>query len=208
MAGLMDQLGQVIAGIGANPVVRMVFTGAVVYIVIVWLAVAFWAYQDARRRHASPIAPYFASGALVIASPVLFPLALMVYRVVRPAETLSEARARALDNRLTALERSALLACPGCSKLVDETWLSCPACRARLAHRCLSCGRSMGLDWVACAWCATEFALPTALDAPSPAFRKPIAGRGPATDQVPLVDEAPIATRRGLKRPQARAARA
>src|SRR3977135_935626 len=117
MAGLIDQFGQVIAGIGANPVVRTVVTGAVVYIVIVWLAVAFWAYQDARRRHASPVAPYLASGAVVLASPVLFPLALMVYRVVRPAETLSEARARALDNRLTEYERSVLLACPGCSKL-------------------------------------------------------------------------------------------
>ena len=202
MAGLMDQFGQVIAGIGAQPVVRMVVTGAAVYFVIVWLAAAFWVYQDARRRHASPIAPYLASAALVIASPVLFPMALMVYRVVRPGETLSEARARALDDRLTAIERSALLACPGCSKLVDETWLSCPACRTRLAYRCFSCGRSMGLDWNACAWCATEFAHPTALDVPSAAALKR------RVEQAPLTGEAPIANRRGLKRPQANPARA
>jgi hypothetical protein len=208
MAGLMDQLGQVIAGIEANPVVRMVMTGALVYIVIVWLAVASWVYQDARRRHASPVAPYFASGALVMASPVLFPLALMVYRVVRPAETLSEARARALDDRLTALERAALLTCPSCSKLVDEAWLGCPACRTRLAHRCLSCGRSMALDWSACAWCATEFAQPARLDAPLVSARKRIAGAAPAADPVPAPDGAPTVNRRGLKRPQAKPARA
>jgi len=182
MAGLMDQFGQVIAGIGDQPVVRLVVSGAAVYFVIVWLAAAFWAYQDARRRHASPIVPYLAAGVLVIASPVLFPLALIVYRVVRPAETLAEARARALDNRLTALERSGLLACPGCSKLVDETWLSCPACRTRLAHRCLACGRSMELDWNACAWCATELAHPASLDVPSAPQRA--SDRPPATDRA------------------------
>ena len=197
MAGLMDQFGQVIAGIVAHPVVRLVVTGAAVYFVIVWLAAAFWVYQDARRRHASPIAPYLASGALVIASPVLFPLALIVYRIVRPAETLSEARVRSLDDRLTALERSVLLACPGCSKLVDEKWLSCPACRTRLAHRCLACGRSIGLDWSTCGWCATEFAHPTPLDAPSRTARKRITDGAPAPEQPPAIDAAPTANRRG-----------
>jgi hypothetical protein len=155
-----------VAAFGQLPAVRLALAAAAIYIVILWLASAFWASQDARRRHRSLAAPYLAAATIVLASPALFPLALLVYRVVRPAQTLSEARQQLLEDRLADLDLQALAGCPDCGTSVEVDWLVCPTCRTRLAHRCLECGRSMRLEWSVCAWCGAEVRQPTLLDAP------------------------------------------
>jgi Double zinc ribbon len=164
MGNLMDQFGEAIAAFTDHPVVRAVVAGATFYVVLLWLAAAFWAFQDLRRRHHNPAMPYLAAAAIILVSPLLFPLAIVVYRTVRPAETLAESRERELNDRLVDLEAAESLNCPGCGDAVEEQWVACPACRTRLAHRCLSCHRSMGLDWTVCAWCATEFGRPVIAD--------------------------------------------
>jgi hypothetical protein len=164
MGNLMDQFGEAITAFVEQPVVRAVVAGAAIYLVLVWLAAAIWAFHDLRRRHRDPALPYLAAAAIVIVSPMLFPLAVLVYRIVRPAETLAESRERQLNDRLIDMEVADNLHCPGCGNPVEEQWLACPSCRTRLAHRCMSCQRSMGLDWTVCAWCATEFGRPLIAD--------------------------------------------
>jgi hypothetical protein len=165
MGNLMDQFGEGIAAFTDQPVVRAVFAGAAIYIVMVWLATAFWAFHDLRRRHHDPALPYVAAASVILVSPVLFPLAVIVYRIVRPGETLAESRERHLNDRLVDLEVAESIHCPACGQGLEEQWLACPACRTRLAHQCLSCHRSMGLDWTLCAWCGTEFGRPVITDA-------------------------------------------
>jgi hypothetical protein len=157
MDALFEQLGNTVASIFSNPIVRLMTYGFVAYVVVLWMASAWWALNDMRRRHRDPVLPFIAAGAVILASPVLFPLAVVVYRIVRPSETLAEARERELTERLESLEVDMALACPGCARSVEEDWLACPSCRTRLAHRCVSCGRSMGLDWTICGWCGAEF---------------------------------------------------
>jgi hypothetical protein len=164
MDNLLEQFGQAIGAFTDQPIVRAVITGAAIYVVLVWLATAFWAFHDLRRRHRDPVLPYVAAAAVVIASPLLFPLAVIVYRIVRPGETLAESRERQLNDRLVDLEAAESLRCPGCATQVEEQWLACPSCRTRLAHECLSCHRSMGLDWTLCAWCGREFGRPVTTD--------------------------------------------
>jgi RNA polymerase subunit RPABC4/transcription elongation factor Spt4 len=157
MGGLFEQIGGVVGAILDHPLVRFTSLAISAYVVLLWLAFAFWVLQDMRRRHSEPMAAYVAAGGIIVASPLLFPLALIVYRILRPSETLAEARERELTERLDALEADLELACPGCHRSVEEDWLICPACRTRLAHRCASCGRTMGLDWTLCGWCGSEF---------------------------------------------------
>jgi len=157
---LFEQVGSTLDSIFNTPVVRLLTTAFVAYIALVWLASAYWVLQDMRRRHHDPALPYLAAAGVIIASPVLFPLALIVYRIIRPGETFAEARERELTERLEQLEHDLALACPTCSRSVEEDWLVCPACRTRLAHLCVSCGRSMGLDWTLCGWCGAEFGRP------------------------------------------------
>src|SRR5262245_60706367 len=70
-----------------------------VFVVLLWLALAYWTFQDARRRFESPIAV-----AGCVALSVLLPFfGSIIYLIVRPPEYLDEARERELE--LLALER-------------------------------------------------------------------------------------------------------
>jgi hypothetical protein len=175
MDTLFEQFGGALAAFLDHPVVRTTMLVAVAYTAILWLATAWWVLHDMRRRHRDPALPFVASAGIILASPILFPLALVVYRIVRPGRTLAEAREQELTDRLAAIEAEETLRCPGCELAVEESWLACPACRTRLAHRCLACDRTMGLDWDLCAWCGAEFgahvstqALPARLKPGSP----------------------------------------
>lgn len=177
MASFTDQVGKGVAGFAELPAVRLALVAAGLYLVLVWLACAFWVFQDSRRRQSHLATPYLAAAAIVLASPLIFPLALIVYRIVRPGQTRSEARQQRLEDRLADLDLQALAGCPDCGTWVEENWLVCPSCRTRLAHRCVECGRSMRLDWSVCAWCAAEVAQPTLLDAPQtslPTLSEPV----------------------------------
>jgi hypothetical protein len=70
-----------------------------VFVVLLWLALAYWTYQDARRRMESP-GLVAASVALSVVIPFL---GSIIYLIVRPPESLDEARERELE--LLALER-------------------------------------------------------------------------------------------------------
>ncbi len=70
-----------------------------VFVVLLWVALAYWTYQDARRRIQSP-----GLVAACVALSVLIPfLGSIIYLIVRPPEYLDEARERELE--LLALEQ-------------------------------------------------------------------------------------------------------
>jgi hypothetical protein len=215
-----DLFGGILDGLANNLIVQVLWAGIAAYVVILWLATAWWSLHDLRRRHADPAMPYLAAAMIVIASPVLFPLALIVYWILRPAETLAEARERELEELLEELDPIET-GCPGCRRGVDPSWLSCPSCRSRIAYQCAACGRAMELDWSLCAWCGEEFGgrgvrVPAALaaaaarqpDSPAasaasvagPSTAPAAAGAsasGPGTPRVPPARTAPAARRAG-----------
>src|SRR5919109_5629414 len=151
-----EALAEALAAILDHPLLRVAGVVIQLFLVTLWLASAWWVMRDLRERQPGLAPPYLAAGAIIVSTPLLFVPALLIYRIVRPAETLGEAYERRLVTAARELE-SAADRCPGCRRLVDDRWLACPSCRTRLAHRCVSCGRSMELDWLACAWCGTEF---------------------------------------------------
>ncbi len=70
-----------------------------IFVVLLWLALIWWTYQDARRRIEAP--PLVAA---CVALSVLIPfLGTVIYLIVRPPEYLDEARERELE--LLALEQ-------------------------------------------------------------------------------------------------------
>lgn len=70
-----------------------------IFVVLLWVALAYWTYQDARRRIQSP-GLVAASVALSVVLPFL---GSIIYLIVRPPEYLDEARERELE--LLALEQ-------------------------------------------------------------------------------------------------------
>ena len=155
MDAIGEAIGEAVAGFFANPAIGL-FAGVIgAYFVLVWLAAALWAFVDMRRRTSNPVAAYAAAGLVILASPVLFLPALLVHRVVRPAEFTSERRVAHLREAALEVETVATR-CPDCSRVVEEDWLVCPTCRRALGHHCQACGNTVGLDWPVCAWCGEE----------------------------------------------------
>lgn len=159
MSRLLDQFGAAVAGFFDHPLVRLGIQAVVLYVVVLWLAAAWWAYRDMRARTLHPALPFGAALVVILFSPLLFPLAIVAYRIARPQETISEAWERHQAEEAMRYELEATT-CAGCGRRVDEDWLACPTCGTRLARRCLDCGRTVGLDWSLCAWCGRGFSAP------------------------------------------------
>lgn len=154
-AGIGDAIGEALAGFFGDPVTSFLLQLVGAYIVLVWLAAALWAFVDMRRRTNNPVAAYVSAGLVILASPVLFLPALLVHRILRPAEFTTERRVADLHEAALEAE-TAIPRCPDCKRPVEEDWLLCPGCRRTLGHHCHACGGTVGLDWPVCAWCGEE----------------------------------------------------
>ena len=94
-------------------------------LVVVWFALIFWTYADARRRIDDPMLVACATAAS------LFPfVGTIVYLIVRPPEFVDDVRLRELE--MTAAEaRLAQLdyqLCPHCDYEIKADYLRCPSC--------------------------------------------------------------------------------
>jgi RNA polymerase subunit RPABC4/transcription elongation factor Spt4 len=150
---ILNSFGDSLRGILDSPVVQVAIRAVALYVILVWLGSAFWAFRDAGRRTHNLFAPYAAGALVILASPLFFPFALVLYAIVRPGETLVEAWERRMTEE-AALEAVPL--CAACGRRTDPDWLACPSCGQRLHRRCVACGRLMGLEWNLCAWCGSE----------------------------------------------------
>jgi hypothetical protein len=156
--------------------------------VVIWLALIYWTYSDARRRIADPMLV----GCATLCS--LFPfLGTIVYVIIRPPEFLDDARERELEiaaaeARLAELDRG----CPYCGFRVENTFLRCPSCLRRLKEPCQTCGKPLDPLWKICPYCESEIAsAPTAAVVAEPTRRR---GRRPSAAST--LAEQPPPTRR------------
>ncbi len=177
LSGIGDSIGSFFS----SPIVQFGLQAIGVYIVIVWLAAAFWAFRDMQLRTANPILPYLASAFVIGFTPVLFVFAVLVYRIVRPQERLGEAYERGLAEEALLGEIDAIEHCATCGRKVHEDWIVCPTCRTRLKRVCPSCNRLVGFEWSLCAWCGRD-------------FDHPVGAIGAVRTPVTQGDETPAAT--------------
>jgi len=154
---LTNQLGNVFGAFFASAIVQFLLTSLILYLFIVWLAAAFWAFRDMHERSENPVLPYVAAGTIILCTPFLFALGVLVYRVIRPSERLGEVYERNLAEEALLAEVEAVKTCRNCDRRVDQEWIICPWCRTRLNRVCPNCDRLVGLDWALCAWCGKDF---------------------------------------------------
>ena len=125
----------------------------VFFLVVIWLALVYWTYQDAQRRIDDPMLVACATAAS------LFPfIGTVVYAIVRPPEYLEDARERELEikaaeTRMRMLESRA---CRNCGTPVETTFLRCPTCMRKLREPCRSCGKPLEPRWRVCPYCEVE----------------------------------------------------
>jgi hypothetical protein len=120
-------------------------------LVVVYFALIFWTFADARRRIEDPMLVACATAAS------LFPfVGTVVYMIVRPPEYLDDVRERELE--ILAIEDQLAerdLRCPVCRGAVDPSFLVCPVCTTRLKQACEECGSPLEPIWQVCPYCAT-----------------------------------------------------
>lgn len=123
----------------------------VLFLVVIWLALAAWTYLDARRR--------VEDGVLTVCATVgafLFPyVGAIVYAILRPPEFLEDARERELETLAAELRVRHLSeqSCPNCRHPIAPEYLRCPSCRVRLKDPCPSCERPLDPRWKVCPYC-------------------------------------------------------
>ena len=164
---LSGQLGSAVDSFLSSAVVQLVLYSVVLYLFIVWLAAAFWAFRDMHDRTENPVMPYVAAALILLPTPFFFVLGVIVYRVIRPGERLGEVYERTLAEEALLAEVEAVRTCRGCDRRVGEEWIICPWCRTRLNRVCPNCERLVGLDWTLCAWCGKDFERPVVAAQPS-----------------------------------------
>ena len=125
-----------------------------VFLIVVWLALVYWTFADARRRIADPLIV----GCCAIAS-LIFPfVGTVVYMIVRPPEYLDDVRERELEMQAAEarLQESGYLVCPHCESHVEKEFLRCPNCMRKLKDPCSNCGRPLDPQWAICPYCEAE----------------------------------------------------
>jgi hypothetical protein len=162
----------------------------ILFLVVIWLALVYWTYADARRRIADPLLVGCATAAS------LFPfVGTIVYVIVRPPEYLEDVRERELEiaaaeARLSSIEH---LHCQYCGFEVEKSFLRCPSCLRRLKEPCGVCGKPLDPRWKICPYCEAEVGQIPA-EARRQRTRRAAAAAAPGR-QAPPRSAAPRATR-------------
>src|SRR5215208_2441241 len=173
MDEILSGIGSALAGFFGSPVVQFVLFSIAVYLVVLWLASAYWVFRDMQQRTENAILPYLAASLVIVFLPV-FPLAIFVYKIIRPHEKIGEVYERNLAEEALLAEVESIKSCPTCARRVNDEWIICPTCRTRLNRVCPNCSRLVGLDWSLCAWCGKDFERPAAAIASSAGRPAPI----------------------------------
>ena len=145
MDQIFGEIGKALAGFFGSPVVQLAIQAIAVYLIILWLAGAYWAFRDMQQRTENPILPYVAASFIIVFTPIFFPLAIFVYKIIRPHEKIGEVYERNLAEEALLAEVEAIKSCPTCARRVHDEWIICPTCRTRLNRVCPNCSRLVGL---------------------------------------------------------------
>ena len=128
------------------------------FLVVIYVALIYWTWADARRRIDDPMLVGCATAAS------LFPfIGTIVYLIVRPPEFLEDVRERELEMaaaeaRLATFDQ---LQCPHCGFDVEKAFLRCPSCLRRLKEPCSVCGKPLDPRWKICPYCEAEVGGPS-----------------------------------------------
>jgi Double zinc ribbon len=133
-------------------------------LVVIYFALIYWTYADAKRRVDDPMLVGCATAAS------FFPfIGTIVYMIVRPPEFIEDQRERELE--IAAAEARLAdtdhLACPYCDFDIEKSFLRCPSCLRRLKEPCATCGKPLDPRWKICPYCEAE------ISQPAPRRRRP-----------------------------------
>lgn len=126
--------------------------GFVFFIIAFWIALVIWIARDIVQRSDSLVYQIIS-----ILLGMFFIPGWLLYLMVRPSKTLTERYNEELERRafLESLEKEHRH-CHKCDGPIEESFIFCPHCKAKLKNICGHCKRLLDLDWVYCPHCSTK----------------------------------------------------
>ena len=119
------------------------------FIGVLWLALVFWTYKDAKRRIDDPVLV-----GVSIVTALVFPfVGALVYTILRPPEYLDDVRERELEIRAMERRLGEEGMCPGCGGDIEPDFIACPHCARRLKLTCSRCRSALKPEWRLCPYC-------------------------------------------------------
>lgn len=119
------------------------------FVGVLWLALVFWTYKDAKRRVDDPVLV-----GVSIVTALVFPfVGALVYTILRPPEYLDDVRERELEIRAMERRLGEEGMCPGCGGDVEPDFIACPHCARRLKLTCTRCRSALKPEWRLCPYC-------------------------------------------------------
>jgi hypothetical protein len=157
----------------------------ILFVVVLYLALIYWTYADARRRIQDPMLVGCATAA------AFFPfVGAIIYLILRPPEYLEDVRERELETQAAEARLHQLdqVLCPHCDYRIEHEFVRCPSCLRKLKERCVNCSRPLDRSWTICPYCEADV---PGLTGPRPRRRRnvePLAGE--TSDlEIPVGDE-------------------
>jgi double zinc ribbon protein len=138
---------------GASGGISIFINLLVLFLVLVYFALVYWTYLDAKRRLDDPVLIACATAA------ALFPfLGTVVYTILRPPEFLDDVHERDLEIRASELRLRELIeqSCPHCEYPIEKDYLRCPNCERKVKDPCRNCRKPLDPKWGVCPYCETE----------------------------------------------------
>lgn len=122
------------------------------YLIALWFVLAVWTFRDIETRSRSVVTQVFSTLLVVL----FWVPGLLLYRLLRPSETLDEAYQRSLEEEYLIQDLEELPLCPSCNHFVEDDFQICPHCNTQLREPCTSCERLIDLRWAVCPYCGTQ----------------------------------------------------
>jgi hypothetical protein len=122
------------------------------YVAILWLSAIVWTYRDVRDRSNDVL-----SQVIAVLLVIVFNIpGLIIYLILRPHQTLTEAYERNLEMEAMLHEVGEQGFCPTCRRRVQPDFLFCPHCSTHLRSPCVSCEKPLVLSWQVCPYCGAR----------------------------------------------------
>ena len=77
MQDILDQISGSLSDIFKSDIVQFGIRAIGLYLVIIWLATAYWAFRDMQQRSDNAILPYVAAAGIILFTPIFFVFAVL-----------------------------------------------------------------------------------------------------------------------------------
>jgi len=122
------------------------------YAVLFLIALVIWTFRDIRSRTRDLLLQILATLLVVVFNVP----GLILYFILRPQDTLTEAYEHALGQEALLQDIEERYICPSCRRKAEPDYLVCPHCYAELRKHCANCERLLNLNWDVCPYCGHQ----------------------------------------------------